>query len=528
MSHNHNLGGLVMVKNYKKVMLATLAAAVSVTSLVACSSKVEETGSSSAPASNAPSASASAAPKPQLKSLQIWQKDDYNTYPVAKYLEQATGYKVQYDMLPQDKPQDKLNILIASGEPYDAITTGGGTDFKALYADYAKKGALVELGPLIDKYGPNIKASVDPSAFEAAKVDGKLYAIPTTSLSFASNSLFIRQDWLEKVGMKAPTTLDELVAVLKAFKEKDPGGNGDKNVPLTINGDATFVNNIVGAFGMPNFWNEVNGKLTPRILDPRYKEYVDFMAELFKQGLLDKEFAANKDATTKEKFTSGKAGLIPLNWADVPTITDALVKNVPTAKAVYISALKGKDGVSGLSATQGFDRITYIPKSSKNPEEAIKWMNAKLEKDVFRTMAIGEENKHYTFKDGAYTPIQPIFTDERNQANNFLTGTDDKNYPTYWQARVRKDMRLFDAWNFMNTIEPASTRIKDPLGFAPYLTNFSKDFQKLNVLATEYTTKVIFGAESINGLEAFQQKFNSSGGEQSVKEVNDWYATAKK
>ncbi|MDD9271358.1 extracellular solute-binding protein [Paenibacillus sp. GCM10023248] len=516
-----------MLKRHNKVMLLTLAASLSVTSLVACSAKSETPAGSAAPSSAAPAATANG-PKPELKSLQIWQKDDYNTYPVAKYLEQKTGYKVQYDMLPQDKAADKLNILIASGEPYDAVTTGGGTDFKALYADYAKKGALTDLGPLIDKYGPNIKAAVDPAVLEAAKVDGKLYAIPTKTISFASESLYVRQDWLDKVGMKAPTTLDELVAVLKAFKEKDPGGNGDKNIPLTIKGDAMFINNIVGAFGMPTFWNDVNGKLTPRVLDPAYKDYVTFANDLFKQGLLDKEFAANKDATAKEKFSSGKAGMMMLHWADVPAVNDALVKNNPNAKAAFIPALKGKDGKVGLNAATGFDRITFIPKASKHPEDAIKWMNAKLESETFRTMAIGEENKHYTLKDGAYLPIQPIFTDERNQANNFLMGTDDKNYPTYWQARVRKDPRLFDAWNFMNTIEPANTRIKDPLGFAPYLPEFSKNFQQLNTMVGDYTTKLIFGAEPISGIEAFQAKFKAAGGDASYKEVNDWYATAKK
>lgn len=514
-----------MLKNKRKLTLLTLSACLSVTSLAACSTKETTTGNSAAP-SAAPAATSG--PKPELKALQIWQKDDYNTYPVAKYLEQATGYKVQYDMLPQDKPQDKLNILIASGEPYDVVTTLGSTDFKALYSDYAKKGALVDLGPLIDKYGPNIKAALDPEALEAAKIDGKLYGLPTIALNNTSVSLYVRQDWLDKVGMKSPTTLDELVAVLKAFKEKDPGGNGANNIPLTVRGDAPFIDNLVGAFGMPNFWNDVNGKMTPRIMDPAFKDYVNFTADLFKQGLLDKEFAANKDATAKEKFSSGKAGMIMLHWADVPAVNDALIKNIPTAKAAYISALKGKDGKAGLSAAKGFDRITFIPKSSKHPEDAIKWMNAKLEKDVFRTMAIGEEGKHYTLKDGAYTPIQPIFTDERNQANNYLTGTDDKNYPIYWQARVRKDMRLFEAWNFMNKIEPASTKIVDRLGYAPYLPEFSKNFQALNTLVGDYTTKLIFGAEQMSGYDAFLAKFKSSGGDASYKEVNDWYATTKK
>ncbi|MFE5323958.1 extracellular solute-binding protein [Paenibacillus sp. NPDC056579] len=507
----------------KKKWIAVTLAALTLTS-AACSSK----GGDSSSASSGTPAAGNKEAKPQLKSLQIWQKDDYNTYPVAKLLEEKTGYKVQYDMLPQDKPQDKLNLLIASSEPYDVITTNGGSEFKAIYADYAKKGALTDLGPLIDKYGPNIKASVSQATLDAAKVDGKLYAIPTTAISFSGSSLMFRQDWLDKVGMKAPTTLDELVAVLKAFKEKDPGGNGDKNIPMTIKGDDPIVVNISGAFGLANSYNDVNGKLTPRVLDPGYKEYVAFMTDLFKQGLLDKEFGVNKDATMKEKFSSGRAGVIPLHWADVPTVADALKKNQPDAKMAYAPAMKGKDGKMGISASSGFDRISFIPKASKHPEEAIKWINAKLDKDTFKLMAIGEEGKHYTFKDGAYMPILPIFTDERNQANNFLMGVDEKNYPTYWQARVRKDPRLFEAWEFLNVKQPAEMRKVDLLGISPFMPEYSKNIQQLGTMLNDYTVKLIFGAEPISGLEAFQQKYKAAGGDASFKEVNDWYTTLKK
>lgn len=438
-------------------------------------------------------------------------------------LEAKTGYTVNYDMLPADKPEDKLNLQIASGEAYDAITIIGNSDMKALYSDYAKRGALVDLGPLIDKYGPNIKSSLSPETLEAAKVNGKIYAIPTKSLEFSASDLMIRQDWLEKLGLKVPTTTDELVAVLKAFKEKDPGGNGATNIPFTIVGSNPFIVNLSGAFGFANGWNDVGGKLQPWVMDPAYKDYVAFVNDLYKQGLLDKEFAVNKDATVKEKFSSGKAGVIPLNWADVPTVSDALKKNQPDAKWVYIPALKGPTGKMGISATAGWDRITFIPKASKHPEDAIKWMNAKLDKDTFKLMAIGEEGKHYTYKDGAYAPILPIFTDERNQASNFLMGVDEKNYPTYWQARVRKDMRLFEAWEFLNVKQPANTRVIDPLGTSPYLEQYSKNNASLNTLAYDQTVKFIVGADPLTGIDAFVAKFKSSGGDASTAEVNEWY-----
>lgn len=472
--------------------------------------------------------SAESKPKPALKVLSIWQKEDYNTYPVAKVIEEKTGYKVQYDMLPQDKPQDKLNLIIASGEAYDSITTGGGSGDLALYADYARKGALLELSGLIEKFGPNIKASILPESFEAMKVEGKLYGIPFKGVDFVGASLMIRQDWLDKLGLKMPATLDELTEVLKAFKEKDPGGNGDKNTPLTIRSDSAFVDNIVGAFGLPNPYNDVGGSLVHRIMDPAYKDYAAYMADLYKQGLIDKEFAVNKDATAKEKFTSGRAGVLPVGWFDIPAIMDALTKNHPDAKAVYVPALKGKSGKSGFAMGSGFDRITFIPKSSKNAEDAIKWMNAKLEKDTFKLIAIGEEGKHYTYKDGAYSPILPIFTEERNQANNYLTGVDERNYPTYWQARVRKDPRLFAGFEFLNLKTPAEQKFRNMLGLAPYLPEYAKNNQQLSTLVNDYTVKMIVGAEQPGGLEAFQQKFKSSGGEAGSKEINDWYKTLKK
>ncbi|MNO28213.1 Lipoprotein LipO precursor [compost metagenome] len=463
--------------------------------------------------------------KPELRTLNLWSKDDYNTYTLAKVVEEQTGYKVKYEMLPADKAMDKLNLLISSAEPYDVITIAGE---KAVYTDYAKMGALVDLTPLIDKYGENIKASISPESFEAMKVDGKIYAIPNRASEFAGSSLMIRTDWLDKLGLKMPATLDELTAVLKAFKEKDPGGNGDKGAPLSIDGALATMVNVTGAFGIATGWGVVDGKLVAAPLHPGFKDYLSYMADLYKQGLLDKEFAVNKDATLKEKFTSGRVGVIPLPWYDIPGVADALTKNFPDAKYAYVPALKGKDGLAGLGMSGGFDRLTFIPKSSKHPEDAIKWINAKLDKDTFKLIAIGEEGKHFTYKDGVYSPILPLFTDERGLASNYLTGIDEKLYPVYWQARVQKDPRLFAGFTFLNKEIPAEDRISDPLAMAPSLPEYSKNNASLNQMINDFAVKVIVGEETTDAVAEFIEKYNAAGGEASAKEVNEWYASVKK
>jgi putative aldouronate transport system substrate-binding protein len=471
--------------------------------------------------------------KPNLKVLGPWMQDDYNTYPVAKMLEERTGYHVEYEMLPADKAEDKLNIIMASGTDYDMITTVGGNVFKGLYSDYAKRGALVELTPLIDKYGANVKAVISQASFDAVKVDGKIYSIPMASYGSVQGGLMVRQDWLEKLNIKMPTTVDEFTDMLKAFKQKDPGGNGtDKNIPFSLNGasvDVTgvYVINLTGAFGIPNPWNLVNGKVVSRVEDQNTKEYISYMSELYKQGLLEKEFATNKSANLKEKFTNGRTGVAPISWADAPSVMDAMKKNFPDAKVAYISTLKGKGGKFGLSATPGLDRIPFIPKTSKNAEHTMKWINAKLEKETLKLTEVGQEGVHYTLKDGAYFPILPKFTDERGQANNYVTGYDDVNHPIYWQARVRKDQRLFDAYDFLNYKQPQN-RVPDVLGLAPYLPEYTKNNSQLTTMVSDYAIKVIVGGQSLDGFDAFVQKWKEAGGEASSKEINAWYPTAKK
>ncbi|MDF2922592.1 MAG: extracellular solute-binding protein family 1 [Paenibacillaceae bacterium] len=484
--------------------------------------KEEAKPSASASVSAAP---ATAANLPALKRLGVWQAEDYNTYPVAKMLEEKTGYKVQYDTLPQDKATDKLNLLIASGESYDVISM---YPDMAAYFNYAQSGALIDLTPLIDKYGPNIKQAVSQSSFDAVKVDGKIYAIPNKGGAAIGNGILMRTDWLEKLNLKMPTTTAEFEAVLKAFKEKDPAGNGALNVPMTINSDQEMIENLVGAFGLPNEWNVLDGKLVPRVLDPAYKDYVNYVSGLYKQGFLDKEFVANKSATAMEKFSSGKAGAMVVNWADIPSIKDALAKTANGAAISFIPALKGPSGKSGYGIYAGLGQISIIPKSSKHPEDAIKWVNAMLEPNTFKELSIGVEGKHYTNNNGAMKPILPAFNDERNRANNFMVGGDEKNSSKYFDVRVRKSEVMFEAYDYLNNKQPAELKIMNELSMTPYLPVHSKNNPQLKTMVKEYTTKLIAGVENLSGLEQFQQKYKEAGAEASMKEINDWFTSKGK
>lgn len=110
--------------------------------------------------------------------------------------------------------------------------------------------------------------------------------------------LWINQKWLTKLNLKMPETVDDLYAVLKAFKEKDPNGNGVADeIPLTaslVNGQGTAKhldtrNTILNDFGFTDLIDVENGKVRYAPVESGYQAYAEFMKRLYADGLLDKE-----------------------------------------------------------------------------------------------------------------------------------------------------------------------------------------------------------------------------------------------
>ncbi|MFD0869425.1 Lipoprotein lplA [Chlamydia abortus] len=453
--------------------------------------------------------------KPELRQLGFQRNFDPNSDPVAKFLEEQTGYKVKYETLPLENPDDKLNLLMANKEPYDIIKLSG-----SQYNRLAAQGALEPLDELLEQYGQTIKEVNPPELFENAKVDGKIYGIPEKHpRAFVGSSLAVRQDLLDELGMKVPETIDEFYELLKAIKEK-------KGI-VPFSGFESIIPEISGAFGVVTPWEVQDGKLIHRLDHPGMKEYLEFMNKLYNEGLIDPEWPVNKSATVQQKFTTGKAGVITYGWGIAPAVTEALKKNMPEAKITQIPALKGKDGQTG-NWLQGGGVSWYIaiPKSSKHKEDAMKYMNMKVQPDLFKSLSIGEENVHHKKDDsGKLFPILPKFNDDRGNADWFMTSTDSTAYEELWLLRVRKDQVLYEAFEEIQKQGPISR--KDPTVLAPPLPVVGNNMQKLTKLESDYIIKVIAGAESLDGFDHFVSQWKSQGGEEVIRELSGWYDQSK-
>ncbi|RTE09130.1 extracellular solute-binding protein [Paenibacillus whitsoniae] len=482
-------------------------------------------GSSTAPTTPAaPTASVDPnKPKPEFKALLQYGRFDPNAEVVAKFLNEKTGYKVTYDMLPVENPDDKLNLLMANKEKYSFMLLSS-----TQYSKLAASGALEPIDELVNKYGTNMKNVISQTSWNGAKLNGKIYGIPQTgSGTVVNTSLIVRQDWMDELGLKAPTTRDELYTVLKTLKEK-------KNVIGLSGGKSPLVPEILPTFGLTMVqgtattgWQDVNGKLVNAVENPNMKKYLEFMKKLYTEKLIDQEWSLNQSNKVIENFTSGKAAIISNGYFNAPTVQNALLKNTPNAKIAAFPYLKGDDGKVQVMGTAGISFYVGIPKWADNKEDIIKYLDLKLDKDIFKEAAIGKEGVHHKFENGNYFPILPKFNDEYNNASSFLTGVDEKNYPIYWQARVRKDPILTDA--FTKNQEAAKGNIViDPLSFAPPLEAIGKYNLKLQKLMEDTFLKFITGAEPLENYDKFVAQWKSEGGDEMTKAANEWYAANKK
>lgn len=465
--------------------------------------------------------------KPTLHVLCLNSTYDYNTYPTAGILEEATGYHVEYDMLPADNIEEKLNLIIASQEPYDAIIIGGKND---LIMNYAKAGALLDLSPYLDSL-PQLSAAINEYERETFTIDDRLYAIGMQSPAFSgrgqiNNTVFIRQDYLDALNLALPATLDEFTAMLRAFKAYD-NGTSNATIPLTLTSSNIFLNCITGAFGIPNEWNEVDGDLVHRATDARLFDYLNYMKSLYQEGLIDVDYPANKASNVYEKFTTGIAASAYLSCYNYSNFGDSMKELQPDAVLSYLSPIVGKEGDCGVGVTAGgMDRVAFIPVWCEHPEHVMNWMELKLNPDTFENMTIGIEGTHYTVdENGERWPILPTFTDERGESVNYYTGRPAIQYAEYWMLRVKKRADIWEAWSYMN-LDPAFTAhtVVSPVGYAPTFES-SEDISSLNTLLSDMCLKIIAGDSTTEDYADFLTEWMNEGGQRMIEEYNAWWDT---
>lgn len=401
-----------MNKRWRWVAASGIVTVMTAMAVSACSGKNDSaSGDTSSPAGGSaqPSASAAASAKPKTPSTITILMSKGTNFPednaVIQEIRKRTETNVQVIAVDGPEYDNKLNTMLASGSPPDIFVSTS----KAKIKDLVDNKVILPLDDLLAKYGQSLMDNKGKYLKGAGYIGGKTYAIPSAYV--LGNGLAFRKDWLDKLNLKVPTTLDEEYDVLKAFATKDPDGNGKNDtIPLGLitAADQTF-DHVFAAYGVPmKIGVLVDGKVTPWSLAPGYLDAVKYFNKLYKEGLIEPDFATVPNLQEFDKLWNGKMGAFQFNPPG--TTQNWLTRYVENPKPTFVyTTIKGPNGVGGNTRFVQEDKgpWTHISSKTKDPEAAMRVLNFLNSEEGDRLTWAGIEGKHYTMKDGKFEWIKP-------------------------------------------------------------------------------------------------------------------------
>ncbi|MDI3508110.1 MAG: putative aldouronate transport system substrate-binding protein [Clostridiales bacterium] len=321
---------------------------------------------------------------------QLGYVSDYVNNEFTKWYEEKTNVHIEWDVAPEKDVNTKLNLILAGGDYPDMFIDPWAFTGSQVMA-YGSQGVLIPLNDLIDKYGVEIKKAFNeyPMAKEIVTMpNGNIYTLPQIDDCFHCqypSKMWVYQPWLDKLGLKEPTTTDEFYQVLKAFKEQDPNGNGKADeIPFagTTVGSGTpsiayfMMNSFI--YTDSSLLRVNNGKVESVFDKPEWKEGLQYLHKLYSEGLLAAEtFTQDNNQLAQLNGSEIRIGFYPglTPWGPLPG------SNTDPRWVDYkgIAPLEGPHGVKVAQSDLyniGPMHAFAISKSCKYPAVAFRWADA--------------------------------------------------------------------------------------------------------------------------------------------------------
>lgn len=445
---------------------------------------------------------------------------DFGETEIAKELEKRTGVKVEYIHPLEGQEKEQFNLMIASRDLPDIFI--GGLGYYGVQKAFSE-GIVIELNELQEKYGPNLTKLYKqyPEILpNTATEDGKIYGVPTIQKVKMSEGPMLRKDWLDELGLKVPTTIDEWYTVLKAFKEKK-----NAKAPLTGTMLQLSNNSLVGAFGVIDGDFIEKGKYVLGYADPRYKDYLATMAKWYKEGLIDQEFATLNAKLIDAKMTNGQAGaMIGLSGGNMQTYLNTMYGKGTSYDLVGAPypALKAGELAKFLNTVEAIKPIGYITSASKYPKECMAWLDYGYGKEGMMLNNYGIEGVSYEMKDGKPSRLNEknVRADGVNMMPNFVrAGVDSGPFMNIFEdiPMYKQQTEARNAWEkYAKEANEAATRYRGL--FTDEESARIKALEaELNTYRSEYKIKVIMGQESLDKFDSYVAQLKKMGMDEFVQ-----------
>ncbi len=331
---------------------------------------------------------------------------------IIKKLEADFGVDLNLIGAPSEGWIDKLSLKINANEVPDMFFF---LPSNPQYRTWVELGIIQPLDDLIADT-TYIKEIIEHPNYKNTTINGKHYFIPLISVQ-NSHAMYYRKDWLDKLGMSEPKTLDEYTEMLRAFTEDDPDGNGvDDTYGVSLSKVSGWLSSLYATFGVKPNWNKNGDKYEAYYMTDGYKDMLTWLADIYAKGYVQKEYFLDTDQQKLENFYSGKAGS---TFANSGSSVDKIVTSVetanPNAEVDVLMPPSNGDNKGGMVAYGGFYGGWSFSSAMENPEKAIKMLDFLYSPEGQKLRVYGIEGTHHTVTDGKYEFIAENCIAEPNE-----------------------------------------------------------------------------------------------------------------
>lgn len=488
--------------------------------------------------------------------------DSYENNVWSRAYEEELGIKLELAFTAANT-DDKINTLIATGDIPDLLCVNS-AQLKML----SNSGLIRD--DLYDVYMANagegmrtiIEGVGGDAAIPSATYDGKMMAIPILNTSPGEEVpvLWLRTDWMQKLGLEDPQNWDDLYKIIDAFVHQDPDGNGvDDTIGLTFSKDLWNSNfqmdglfNVFGSYPKKNFWvddpNE-EGKVIFGAFADETKAALEVVSKMYADGLIDAEFAVNDNSAAVQQVASGKCGVVIGAVWDTNSVLYTSNDEDPNADW-HALPMVGLDGPT-TKVTGNYPIIRYMVfnKDFEHPEAVIKMINLQFKKcfsddstqDIYDTY-IEDASGNSGFAAFQIYPwgiFLPAVKNEMaaDEIVNMGLSSDEvdiwaKPFAKYVEGYANGDASL---WRWYRFFGPdgghliTGRYIADDLYYmnryyGPTTDTMAESMSLIDDLVNEMFTKIIMGEETVDAFDTYKAQAEALGLTDMTEEANAWLA----
>lgn len=353
--------------------------------------------------------------------LQVLGDDDFSVTSAYRGLEAATGCSIDFNMLGEATAEEKTNIMLASGDMTDFYTGLGsyGNNLTGAIHD----GILFDMAPMLEEYAPDYKALLDSDAELAASAtnpDGTISKFVSQAADVVEKGILIRQDWLDKLGLEAPTNREALEDILHQF-QSEMGASMPilMNFGLETGLSGSFNVSYAGMRSMDYQLTEPNGKeVVACFASENFIEYLVYLNHLYNDGLITDDFMSTgrEYGNWESSYYSGKCGV----WSDGFRELDPANRSNADDPNYMVSpiALTDYDCHVAERSTASMNGMLFLTTACEKPELAMEMINYCYTTDGRHNGLYGMEGEGYTLTDDGKVQLTENLTNNPNWSLN--------------------------------------------------------------------------------------------------------------